>query len=83
MENRTAFWRQIPSGRNAQLQRANGAIAVHADRRHLRLNWWKAACPLSGIDCRIRPFVHEAGQGPNWPIYWWKAACPLWGTPMA
>ena len=64
------------------MKRAHDTAAVRALEIWKRKGrfWWKAACPLSGIDCRIRPFVHEAGQGPNWPIYWWKAARPFSGS---
>jgi hypothetical protein len=68
MEERTAFWQRIPKRPERIVLTIYGVIRVHADCLHLRQNWWKAACPLSGSDPRKRTFVQKVGQGGEGPI---------------
>jgi len=40
MENRTAFWQQIPKAAETITFTVNGVIKVHADSAQIRQNWW-------------------------------------------
>jgi len=63
MENRTAFWQQIPKAAETITFTVNGVIKVHADSAQIRQNWWKTACPLSGGNRGNRTFVQLWGRG--------------------